>query len=449
MNRNFLVSVFCALLFASTLANAKDIEGLIDKCARGDRKACEKLKAAVEKLTDQALLAKIAVEDTNADVRYLAVKKLTDQAVLAKIAVKDREPYVRRAAVQNLTDQAALAKVAVEDKEWRIRDSAVEKLTDQALLAKIAVEATEASVRPAAVRNLTDQALLAKIAVNDKDPDVREAAVEKLTDQALLAKIAVVDENEWVRRAAVEKLTDQALLAKIAVNDKDSDVREAAVEKLTDQALLAKIAVVDKDRSVRAKAIAAMVQSNPALKLHAGNLGVSSSDLLESTARIRLAIQEPRIRNRLPRIVFTPRVSPESQRYHAAVGVGEMRGESVSFVLRQAGGTLAEINWRSDFPQEMPFNGPLVPLGLGGNDLGLQVAYVHGEDLLAQLLRNGLFTQDDLAELSSSDIPEVRVGAVRNLTDQALLAKIAVQDKTPEVCRAAEWRLAEIRNNAK
>ena len=397
MNRNFLVSVFCALLFASTLANAKDIEGLIDKCARGDRKACEKLKAAVEKLTDQALLAKIAVEDTNADVRYLAVKKLTDQAVLAKIAVKDREPYVRRAAVQNLTDQAALAKVAVEDKEWRIRDSAVEKLTDQALLAKIAVEATEASVRPAAVRNLTDQ----------------------------------------------------ALLAKIAVNDKDSDVREAAVEKLTDQALLAKIAVVDKDRSVRAKAIAAMVQSNPALKLHAGNLGVSSSDLLESTARIRLAIQEPRIRNRLPRIVFTPRVSPESQRYHAAVGVGEMRGESVSFVLRQAGGTLAEINWRSDFPQEMPFNGPLVPLGLGGNDLGLQVAYVHGEDLLAQLLRNGLFTQDDLAELSSSDIPEVRVGAVRNLTDQALLAKIAVQDKTPEVCRAAEWRLAEIRNNAK
>jgi septal ring-binding cell division protein DamX len=60
----------------------------------------------VENLTDQAFLAKIAVEDKAASVRRAAVEKLTDQAVLAKIAVEDKDAIVHRAAVKKLIDQA-------------------------------------------------------------------------------------------------------------------------------------------------------------------------------------------------------------------------------------------------------------------------------------------------------------------------------------------------------
>ncbi len=50
--------------------------------------------AAVERLTDQALLARIALEDTVAYVRRAALLKLTDQAVLLKVALEDMDEEV-------------------------------------------------------------------------------------------------------------------------------------------------------------------------------------------------------------------------------------------------------------------------------------------------------------------------------------------------------------------
>jgi len=79
---------------------------------------------AVANLTDQALLAKVAIEDKEPDVRRAAVDKLTDQALLAKMAIEDKEPYVRRTAVEKLTDQVVLAKVAFEDKDDWVRKAA-------------------------------------------------------------------------------------------------------------------------------------------------------------------------------------------------------------------------------------------------------------------------------------------------------------------------------------
>ena len=285
MKRNALVSAFCALLFTNILvaANVKDVDGLIGKCAHGDRKACGKLTAAVRELTDQALLAKVAVESKDPVVRGAAVRKLTGQALLAKIALEDEAPDVRGAAVGKLTNQALLAKIAVESKDPVVRGAAVEKLTDQAV--------------------------------------VRGAAVGKLTYQALLAKIA-----------AIGKLTDQALLAKIALDDEDPVVRGAAAGKLTDQAVLAKIAVESEDPVIRTKAIAAMDGSNPALRRLAGLGGLSLSGRAcsgdscitgTSIAHIKLAIQEPRIRSRLPGIVFAASVSAESRSYSGGGQVGD------------------------------------------------------------------------------------------------------------------------------
>ena len=106
--------------------------------------------AQVERLTNQALLAKFAVGHMDSDVRSAAVKKLTDQALLAKIAVEDIDEYVRSAAVSQLTDQALLAKIAVGDKEALVRRAAVPRLTDKALLTKIAAEDKDRDVREAA-----------------------------------------------------------------------------------------------------------------------------------------------------------------------------------------------------------------------------------------------------------------------------------------------------------
>jgi hypothetical protein len=71
-------------------------------------------------------------------LRTAAVERLTDQAFLAKIAGEANDSSVRSAADGRLACLALLAGIGAED---------VGKLTDQALLAKIAVDGRDASIR--------------------------------------------------------------------------------------------------------------------------------------------------------------------------------------------------------------------------------------------------------------------------------------------------------------
>ena len=70
-------------------------------------------------------------------VRREAVEKLTDQNLLAEIAKSDKDSVVRIIAVEKLTDQNLLAEIAKNDKDFDVRRGAVEKLTDQNLLAEV------------------------------------------------------------------------------------------------------------------------------------------------------------------------------------------------------------------------------------------------------------------------------------------------------------------------
>jgi hypothetical protein len=162
------------------------------------------------------------------------------------------------------------------------------------------------------------------------------------------------------------------------------------------------------DSVVRINSIAAMDGSNPAVKRLA-YLGKETSSSAEvSAARINLAIHEPRIKDRFPMIVFAASVYNISQTYVAS-GTGEQQevpGESISFVLSQVGTTLAEEKWNTNFPYRV-----------SQHDAGFMQAEVSGEKLLAKLLHNAVFTHDDLTELSSSEIPELRAAAKHRLAE--------------------------------
>ena len=51
------------------------------------------------------------------DVSLNEVRKLTDQTLLAKIAVENKSALTRSTAAEKLTNQVLLEKIAVEDKE--------------------------------------------------------------------------------------------------------------------------------------------------------------------------------------------------------------------------------------------------------------------------------------------------------------------------------------------
>jgi hypothetical protein len=323
----------------------------------------------------------------------------------------------------------------LDSKDWAERRSAVLRITDKAVLAKVAIEDAWPAVRKAAILKLDDQALLAQIAMNENNPEVAQAAVERLTDQSLLAKVVVaskLDRGFDVSKAAIEKLTDQELLAKLTLAD---DLREAAFTRLTNQLLRAKMEATLSSPVVRANAINDLEDSDPVMMRIARDgytWGLARSAWM-SIARIKLSIQEHCIKSHFPRIQCAANVSNIGAIYSNIQGgkiAGPMSGEFVSIKLIQNGVVLAEASWATAFPKK-------------ASSIGFLRADVSGEDLLKKLLQRSEFVPEDLAELFSSSIPEVRIAAAANLNDQKILAKIAIESGDSDARETAVTKLSD------
>ena len=125
--------------------------------------------------------------------------------MVATVAGEGRDKYVRSAAVRKLTDQTLLAKIAVSDQAPEVRCAAAEKLEDQTLLTDIIISESNREVRQTGIRKLFGH-----------DTAVRRAAVDQLTNQALLAKVAVDDWDEVMRLKSVIKLHERERLREVA-----------------------------------------------------------------------------------------------------------------------------------------------------------------------------------------------------------------------------------------
>ena len=84
--------------------------------------------------------------------RQAAMEKLTDQTLLAQVARSDGTEAVRRAATGGLTDEVDLIYIARTDSDFQVREAAVGKLANRAVLAEIS-----ATGRPTACRRSTSE----------------------------------------------------------------------------------------------------------------------------------------------------------------------------------------------------------------------------------------------------------------------------------------------------
>lgn len=106
----------------------------------------------------QARFVKIVLGAKDMDTRKAALKQL-DQATLGKIAIdiKGLEDFeLGFAVVEKVADQGVLARIALEAQFYDTREAAISKLTDKTVLAKIAAEDKDAGVRERAKRRLGD-----------------------------------------------------------------------------------------------------------------------------------------------------------------------------------------------------------------------------------------------------------------------------------------------------
>lgn len=220
-----------------------------------------------QNLTNQIILANVALTDELDSVRSAAVDKLTDQSLLEKIALTPQaSDGIRAAAVKKLTNQTLLARIALENNEYTIRREAVRKLTNQAVLAKITVEDENADIRAAAGARLNVQErksnnLLLKVAVRHRDHIVAAGAngrlnIDEVADQALLAQTAIEGGDVSSRLAAVQKITDQKLLIGILIQRRnDSRIRANALLGIAHEGLIRAVANGDPDVLMRTTAV--------------------------------------------------------------------------------------------------------------------------------------------------------------------------------------------------
>ena len=276
-----------------------------------DRDGGAVARAAVEKLTDQALLAGVAREVAVRRVPVEAFSRLADQSLLATLALRAQDREMRVFAVEKLTSQPQLELVATQGAEGGdlplderegiivgspeyIRRLAVGKLDNQSLLAEIVTKQTEHKyVRQAAVRRITDQSLLAGIAkktgaagaADHRDDGIAALVETRLAELRLLARINGNDSGAPISASGVERLADQQLLADIARSTFGQDVRAAAVNQLADQPLLADIAgslLADKD--IRLLSVARLTDQQLLAVIAKRK---ESDDLMDEAARFR------------------------------------------------------------------------------------------------------------------------------------------------------------------
>ena len=219
--------------------------------------------AAVGRIRDQRLLARIAAKSANRETCLEAAAALSDPDLARELVLSmppDREDFAspRAYLIHAVTDQALLADLALNDPDVKARRAAASRLTDQALLMKIIEDETEYDgVRAAAAGQITDQDLLRKLAdaYNHKYApyDIGEEALRHIGDQEYLKSAA---ENYGMmfclRAAAAEHVTDQEILfgwAMEASGDTVHDIGLAriAVLRLNEPEYLAKAAVARAD----------------------------------------------------------------------------------------------------------------------------------------------------------------------------------------------------------
>lgn len=229
------------------------------------RNRIDRIRAkAVSGITDQKELFDIAANDPADMVKMAALKRITDPGLLARIAkttmseevagyvtgtIDDREtlydiarsavlPTMKSGAVARLirSDPERLVELACTEGNNLVIQQIINAIKEQASLEKIIREAASSHAKIAAIYSIENpsQEFLQDIVNTDKDSAVCEAAVLRITDTRILSGIILGNYHPAVRKAAVDRISDKKLLLELAAKDITEIVRKAIEQRLND-----------------------------------------------------------------------------------------------------------------------------------------------------------------------------------------------------------------------
>ena len=180
----------------------------------------------LEKINDQELLEKIAINAASYICAYNAFKKITDLKAVHRVARKSIHIPVRKDAVSLIKDEEVLFEIATKDDNSLVRKEAVANITNERFLREIAVKDINTSVRYRAVEKITDSKFQECVAYHDSAKAVRKKAIEKITNLDVLCQIIYIQENEEENRiVALERVLELIEIA-IEINSDGETIQK-------------------------------------------------------------------------------------------------------------------------------------------------------------------------------------------------------------------------------
>ena len=214
---------------------------------------------AVKKITDQAILGKIAKMGlAHSEAYSIAACKLTDQTLLTAVVLHSINIEAPNIAIKKITVQENLKEIVMNTTKYDYAVVALENITDQYFIAEVAISHSIPLYRSTAINLLTDQTTLADVVMKSNDPTVFLRAIERLANpQPILIEIAKTGRS-WLYELAIEKIADQSILREIAYGSDNYHggwrSRVAAIRGLTDLTVLEDLANNDSDKDISREA---------------------------------------------------------------------------------------------------------------------------------------------------------------------------------------------------
>jgi hypothetical protein len=177
-----------------------------------------------------------SLTSTNYASRIRAVNKITDQNILLKVVIDDSNPYVQLAAVNRIADQDLLYRVVMDTEDKEVRRAAFSKISDRDLINKLATESSDWEIRLSSIEKVTDQNILYKIVLQNPPNKELAAAVEKCESENI-SKFINESIGQELKLRIIGFLKDQKQLTDIAIDNDDWKVRQAAFGKLDESSL--------------------------------------------------------------------------------------------------------------------------------------------------------------------------------------------------------------------
>lgn len=187
--------------------------------------------AAIEKISDADALIDIFDNETEEYIlerfpNTLDINKICDESILAKLAVNGYNDDIRHAAINKINDGSVLFNIAMNISGW-LGDAAVRKINDDALLKRIVIAYDSSKFymdTSMAVKGIKNDDILLDI-INDSNlsDTPKYYAARNIKNESILIDLAnKTNLSIKIRQEAIKKISNKAALLELT-NDSSAD----------------------------------------------------------------------------------------------------------------------------------------------------------------------------------------------------------------------------------